>query len=103
MADVPDLIVEDREGFIGSIADQIAFIVNFISIMLLLSIIIALIGVANTLSLSISERVRELGLLRAVGHEPDAAQAVDPLGGRDHGDARHRRSASSWRWSSAGR
>ena len=67
MAEVPDLTVEDREGFIGSIADQIAFIVNFISIMLLLSIIIALIGVANTLSLSISERVRELGLLRAVG------------------------------------
>ena len=54
-------------GFIGSIADQITFFVNFISIMLLLSIVIALIGVANTLSLSISERVRELGLLRAVG------------------------------------
>ena len=67
MSEVPDLTVEDREGFIGSIADQITFIVNFISIMLLLSIIIALIGVANTLSLSISERVRELGLLRAVG------------------------------------
>jgi putative ABC transport system permease protein len=63
----PDVVVEDREGFIGSIAEQIAFIVNFISIMLLLSIIIALIGVANTLSLSISERVREFGLLRAVG------------------------------------
>ena len=59
--------MEDREGFIGSIAEQITFIVNFISIMLLLSIVIALIGVANTLSLSISERVRELGLLRAVG------------------------------------
>ena len=67
MAEVPDLEVEDRDGFIGSIADQITFFVNFISIMLLLSIIIALIGVANTLSLSISERVRELGLLRAVG------------------------------------
>jgi putative ABC transport system permease protein len=67
VADAPGLVVEDRDGFIGSIADQIAFIVNFITIMLGLSIIIALIGVANTLSLSISERVRELGLLRAVG------------------------------------
>jgi putative ABC transport system permease protein len=67
VAKVPDLTVEDREGFIGSIADQITFIVRFISIMLFLSIIIALIGVANTLALSISERLRELGLLRAVG------------------------------------
>jgi putative ABC transport system permease protein len=67
VSETPDLTVEDREGFIGSIAEQITFIVNFISIMLLLSITIALIGVANTLSLSISERIRELGLLRAVG------------------------------------
>ena len=40
---------------------------NVIYGLLLLSIIIALIGVANTLSLSINERTRELGLLRAVG------------------------------------
>ena len=58
--------------------------------MLLLSIIIALIGVANTLSLSISERVRELGLLRAVGMNRTAAQALDPVGGGDHVAARHR-------------
>ena len=57
----------DKEGFIGSIADQVTFFLNFITILLLLSVLIALIGVANTLSLSISERVRELGLLRAVG------------------------------------
>ena len=35
--------------------------------MLALAIVIALMGIANTLSLSIYERVRELGLLRAVG------------------------------------
>ncbi len=67
IAKAPAVEVVDRDGFIGSIVDQIAFMVKFISALLLLSIIIALIGVANTLSLSISERVRELGLLRAVG------------------------------------
>jgi len=36
-------------------------------VMLVLAIVIALMGIANTLSLSIYERVRELGLLRAVG------------------------------------
>ena len=41
--------------------------------MLLLAVVIALIGIANTLALSIYERTRELGLLRAVGHEPAPA------------------------------
>ncbi|MEI2653545.1 MAG: FtsX-like permease family protein, partial [Microthrixaceae bacterium] len=35
--------------------------------MLALAIVIALLGIANTLALSIFERTRELGLLRAVG------------------------------------
>jgi putative ABC transport system permease protein len=65
--EVPGLQVVDRDGFIDSIVDQIAFMLQFITIALGLSVIIALIGVINTLNLSISERVRELGLLRAVG------------------------------------
>ena len=39
----------------------------FVYAMLALAIIIALMGIANTLSLSIHERTRELGLLRAIG------------------------------------
>ncbi|MEZ5321174.1 MAG: FtsX-like permease family protein [Microthrixaceae bacterium] len=42
-------------------------ITNLIYVLLGLSIVIALVGVANTISLSIHERTRELGLLRAVG------------------------------------
>ncbi|MGK2947200.1 MAG: ABC transporter permease [Acidimicrobiales bacterium] len=63
----PALEVLDRDGFVGSITQQITAFVNIIYGLLLLSIIIALIGIANTLSLSINERTRELGLLRAVG------------------------------------
>ncbi len=63
----PSMEVLDREGFIGSLASQITSFVTIIIALLILSIVIALIGIANTLSLSINERTRELGLLRAVG------------------------------------
>jgi ABC-type lipoprotein release transport system permease subunit len=40
---------------------------NLIYGLLALAVVIALIGIANTLALSVHERTRELGLLRAVG------------------------------------
>jgi putative ABC transport system permease protein len=40
---------------------------GLIYVMLALAIMIALMGIANTISLSVHERTRELGLLRAVG------------------------------------
>ena len=61
--------VLDRDGFIGDFTAQLTSFVFVIYALLGLSIIIAMIGVANTLSLSIHERTRELGLLRAVGME----------------------------------
>lgn len=77
VAATPSLEVLDRDGFIGSLASQITSFVTFIYGLLLLSIIIALIGIANTLSLSINERTRELGLLRAVGmHRSQMRSAV---------------------------
>ncbi|MFP5320903.1 MAG: ABC transporter permease [Acidimicrobiia bacterium] len=67
LAGVPAIEVLDREGFIGSLTDQITSSLTLVNALLLLSVVIAVIGIANTLSLSIHERTRELGLLRAVG------------------------------------
>jgi len=67
LADVPALEVLDRDGFVGSLTDQITSVLTLVNGLLLLSVVIAVIGIANTLSLSIHERTRELGLLRAVG------------------------------------
>ena len=50
-----------------SVAGQIDQLLTIIYVLLVMAIVIALMGIANTLSLSIHERTRELGLLRAVG------------------------------------
>jgi putative ABC transport system permease protein len=71
LADTPGIEVLDRDEFVGDLANQLTTFVNVIYGLLALSVIIAMIGVANTLSLSIYERTRELGLLRAVGMGKD--------------------------------
>ena len=59
--------LETREQFKATQVGQIDQILNLIYVLLFFAIVIALFGIANTLGLSIIERTRELGLLRAVG------------------------------------
>jgi putative ABC transport system permease protein len=63
----PNGELQDQAAFQQSITGQIDTILNLIYGLLGLAIVIALIGIANTLALSVHERRRELGLLRAVG------------------------------------
>jgi len=68
--------VKDRAGFIAGFASGVNTILGLIYVMLALAILIALLGIANTLSLSIHERTRELGLLRAVGQSRRQTRAM---------------------------
>ena len=63
----PNAELQDKTEFADAIVGQINQLLNLIYVLLLLAVVIALIGIANTLALSIFERTRELGLLRAVG------------------------------------
>jgi putative ABC transport system permease protein len=67
VAAFPNVDVRDNAEAKEAQLANFNMIINLMGALLLLAIIIALIGIVNTLALSIYERTRELGLLRAVG------------------------------------
>ncbi|MEU9987528.1 FtsX-like permease family protein [Streptomyces sp. NPDC048045] len=59
--------VQTRDAYAQSSAGGIDMMLTLVYALLALAVVIALLGIANTLTLALHERTRELGLLRAVG------------------------------------
>ncbi len=72
----PNVDVQDRAEFQKSQEDQVNQLLAVINALLLLAVIIALIGIANTLALSVFERTHELGLMRAVGMQRSQTKSM---------------------------
>ena len=67
LAGFPNAKVQDRDQFKENQASFLKNILNILYVLLALSVIVSLFGIVNTLVLTIFERTRELGMLRAVG------------------------------------
>ncbi|MFF4502559.1 ABC transporter permease [Streptomyces sp. NPDC001401] len=67
LRDYPAYKVRDQTDYKQALKDQIGQLLNMIYGLLALAIIVAILGVVNTLALSVVERTREIGLMRAIG------------------------------------
>ena len=72
--EAPD--VQTNHEFTDSVAAEINVVLTVVYALLIIAIVIAIMGIATTLSLSVHERTRELGLLRAVGQTRRQTRAM---------------------------
>jgi putative ABC transport system permease protein len=68
--------IQDRAQYRSNATQGVNTILGLVYVMLVLAIVIALMGITNTLSLAIGERARELGLLRALGQTRSQARSL---------------------------
>jgi putative ABC transport system permease protein len=67
LAGFPNAKVQTREEFIDNQISGLSSVLNILYVLLALSVLVSLFGIVNTLVLTVFERTREIGMLRAVG------------------------------------
>ena len=67
LREYPDVTVSDPAELTRQVQDSVDQLLGLVTALLLLAVVVAVLGIVNTLVLSVVERTRELGLMRAVG------------------------------------
>lgn len=67
LAEYPQYKVRNQADYKQALKDQVGQLLNMVYGLLALAIVVAVLGVVNTLALSVVERTREIGLMRAIG------------------------------------
>jgi len=67
LAAFPDVEADTRAGWVDTRVEGINMLLSLLYVLLALSVIVSLFGMVNTLVLTVFERTREIGMLRAVG------------------------------------
>ncbi|HET9460831.1 MAG TPA: FtsX-like permease family protein, partial [Gaiellaceae bacterium] len=67
LADYPNAKVQTRQQFIDNQISGLNSVLNILYVLLALSVLVSLFGIVNTLVLTVFERTREIGMLRAIG------------------------------------
>ena len=65
--DFPNAKVQTREEFVDNQISGLNSVLNILYVLLALSVLVSFFGIVNTLVLTVFERTREIGMLRAVG------------------------------------
>ncbi|WP_369235752.1 ABC transporter permease [Streptomyces sp. R21] len=67
LGDNPAIKVQDKKDFSDQIAQMFTLMLNMLYGLLAMAVIVAVLGVINTLAMSVFERSQEIGMLRAIG------------------------------------
>jgi putative ABC transport system permease protein len=66
-AGIPNSAAQTADDYVTSQTNALDIVLGIVDVLLLFAVLVAALGIANTLALAVVERTRELGLLRAAG------------------------------------